>query len=195
MRPYCLYIPLARIARGTFCLTFCLIVLSISSWKLRAVMFSSMVSHLPHQVGTQYDACIVDARSNPNTRCPWPPKLVFDLFNQQTGVYNLQLNPIVHKSEHLPSTTHWELLQFLYNGQNISGSEFKQLVDIDSQVRMNGFVENYELYPQMMNVKEAVKAIRLGDPVQNVPISVEVSIIFRIPDCDTDPKSVQFQPS
>ncbi|KAF6769833.1 hypothetical protein AHF37_12153, partial [Paragonimus kellicotti] len=125
-------------------------------------------SHLPHQVGARYDACIADARSNPTARCPWPPKQVVDLFNQHTGVYNLQLNPTVLKNARLQNTTHWELLQFLYNGQRISGSELKQLVNIDSQVRMNGLEENYQLYPQMMNVKEAVKAIRLGEPVQSV---------------------------
>ncbi|KAF8566842.1 hypothetical protein P879_10883 [Paragonimus westermani] len=125
-----------------------------------------MVSHQPDQTGTRYDDCIVDARSNPNTRCPWPPKQVSDLFNPQTGVYNLQLNPIVHETKRLQDTTHWELLQFLYNGQSISGSHLKQLVNVDSQVRMNRLEENYELYPQMMNVKEAVKSIRLGEPVQ-----------------------------
>ncbi|KAF5394654.1 Hexosyltransferase [Paragonimus heterotremus] len=181
MKPYCFFIPLARIVRGTFCLAFCLIVLFIGLWTLRDVVFPSVVSHLPYQVGTRYDACIVDARSNPDTRCPWPPKLVFDLFNQQTGVYNLQLNPILHKDEQLPSKTHWELLQFLYNGQNISGSELKQLVDIDAKVRMDGVVQNYELYPQMMNVKEAVKAIRLGDPVQNVPINDPPLEVIRSP--------------
>ncbi|KAF7260301.1 hypothetical protein EG68_02320 [Paragonimus skrjabini miyazakii] len=144
-------------------------------------MFPSMVSHLPHQVGTRYDACIADARSHPNTRCPWPPKQVVDLFNQQTGVYNLQLNPIVHKNERLPNATLWELLQFLYNGQNVSGSELKQLVNIDSQVRMNGFEEDYGLYPQMMNVREAVKAIRLGDPVQCEPVNDPPLEVIRSP--------------
>ncbi|VDP70780.1 unnamed protein product [Echinostoma caproni] len=105
--------------------------------------------------------------------CEWPPKSVENIRNPKTGLFNLAIQPCVGKQnvKH-HSDTWWEryykLLNILYPGNLPNGSLTHRARIMERKLRVNPAEYNFQLYPQLIDVKETVSLIRQGQEVFRV---------------------------
>ncbi|KAG5440956.1 hypothetical protein CSKR_202046, partial [Clonorchis sinensis] len=120
--------------------------------------------------GRQFDRCVYYARKrNGIGRCPWPPENVTDLLDPDTNQYELTLRPWVKEDPEsvAMAETYFRKLNAMYNGPEINGSRLRQMVKQEENLLMDPRVQsNYFLYPQVMDIVEAVDAVRRGEPVK-----------------------------
>ncbi|CAL8087430.1 unnamed protein product [Calicophoron daubneyi] len=102
----------------------------------------------------------------------WPPDDLTDLFRSDLGVYSLSLKPWVtdlKKTNH-PRVSHIRLLKALFDSGKINGSNLEKLVWLDTHYRLDGLQPDFQLYPKIMDLRAAVRAIKSGKPTNEHPI-------------------------
>ncbi|KER22270.1 hypothetical protein T265_14897 [Opisthorchis viverrini] len=130
-----------------------------------------------------FDFCTLRAQTDQNIRCLWPPKSPEELISPDTRRYDLTLRPRVLEDEEslkLGERYYW-WANILYNGTPILGSWLKRLVVMDRLTRMSQPFDNYYLYPQIMDVEEAVHSVRQGMAVKQAPINDPYLEVFHKP--------------
>ncbi|VDP70779.1 unnamed protein product [Echinostoma caproni] len=110
------------------------------------------------------------------TACHWPPHSTEDIRNPKTRLFHLAIQPCVQKQngkDH--SDTRWEryykLLKILYPGRLTNGSITHRARIMEHALRVDPNEYNYNLYPQLIDVKETVSLVRQGHKVVRKPIN------------------------
>ncbi|CAL8083528.1 unnamed protein product, partial [Calicophoron daubneyi] len=113
-------------------------------------------------------------RASPTSNCrKWPPSNIRDLVVKETGILDLTLRPSVkrQRDKMLESDIHYSLLRKLYTGNATGSNSFENIALIDSAVRIRGYTPDFNLYPQVMDMRKTVAAVKFGEPVDEAPIN------------------------
>ncbi|VDP92625.1 unnamed protein product [Echinostoma caproni] len=115
--------------------------------------------------------------------CSWPPESLETIRDPKTELYNVAINPCVRtqKVEDHPNTRwerYYKLLKVLYPGHLTNGSMTQRARIMEQALRVDPNEYNFNLYPQLIDVKETVSLVRQGQKVFRKPINdPDISIL------------------
>ncbi|CAL8083595.1 unnamed protein product [Calicophoron daubneyi] len=116
----------------------------------------------------------------------WPPSDLSELVLSETGIIDMALKPSVKPKQNraLESDVRYGLLKKLYAGTAIKTDSLRNIALLDRAVRISGAKPDFDLYPMIMDIRNAVAAVKSGEPVEQAPINDPKILVI------TSPKTV-----
>ncbi|CAL8097935.1 unnamed protein product, partial [Calicophoron daubneyi] len=113
----------------------------------------------------------------------WPPSKPADLLVPGIGLLDMTLRPTVkpQRDEIPESDIFYSLLRKLYTGKAKNTDSLRSIAQMDKAVRIGGERPDFDIYPQVMDMRKTVAAVKSGEPVEQTPINDPEIIVITSP--------------